>query len=158
IRRGAADFIEKPFQAEHLLHLVNRATETEGLRRENEVLRARMGSDDELHGTSGAINGVRATLKRVAPTGSRVLITGPAGVGKEVAARLLHGWSPRAKAPFVVASAARMTPERVEEELFGRELGDDVRPGLLERAHGGTLFLDEIADMPVTTQGRILRV
>lgn len=158
IRRGAADFIEKPFQAEQLLHLVSRATETDRLRRENETLRARMGSEDELHGSSGAINAVRATLKRVAPTGSRVLITGPAGVGKEVAARLLHGWSPRAKAPFVVASAARMTPERVEEELFGREYGDDVSPGLLERAHGGTLFLDEIADMPVTTQGRILRV
>jgi two-component system, NtrC family, nitrogen regulation response regulator NtrX len=158
VRRGAADFIEKPFQAEHLLHLVNRATETERLRRENETLRARVGLEDELNGQSSAINAVRATLKRVAPTGSRVLLTGPAGVGKEVAARLLHSWSPRANAPFIVASAARMIPERVEEELFGREHGDEVVPGLLERAHGGTLFLDEIADMPLTTQGRILRV
>jgi len=98
-------------------------------------------------------------LKRVAATGSRVLIMGPAGVGKEVAARLLHGWSNRAQAPFVIVSAARMTPERVEEELFGVEdSGDLVRPGLLEQAHGGTLFLDEIADMPVATQARILRV
>jgi two-component system nitrogen regulation response regulator NtrX len=98
-------------------------------------------------------------LKRVAPTGSRVLITGPAGVGKEVAARLLHSWSTRASSSFIVASAARMTPERVEEALFGIEKSDsEVIPGLLERAHGGTLFLDEIADMPVTTQGRILRV
>jgi two-component system nitrogen regulation response regulator NtrX len=88
-----------------------------------------------------------------------VLLTGPAGVGKEVAARLLHGWSPRAAAPFIVASAARMTPESVEEELFGSERGDEeVRPGLLERAHGGTLFLDEISDMPLATQARILRV
>jgi two-component system, NtrC family, nitrogen regulation response regulator NtrX len=95
----------------------------------------------------------------VAATGSRVLITGPAGVGKEVAARLLHLWSPRADAPFVVVSAARMTPERVEEELFGvEEAGELARPGLLEQAHGGTLFLDEIADMPVTTQAKILRV
>lgn len=87
------------------------------------------------------------------------MIVGPAGVGKEVAARLLHGWSQRAAAPFVVVSAANMTPERVEEELFGVEEGGDlVRPGLLEQAHGGTLFLDEIADMPITTQGRILRV
>src|SRR3546814_15839409 len=87
------------------------------------------------------------------------MITGPAGVGKEIAARLLHGWSPRASAPFVVVSAARMTPERVEEELFGVEVGGDlVRPGMLEQAHGGTLFLDEIADMPIATQGRILRV
>jgi two-component system, NtrC family, nitrogen regulation response regulator NtrX len=102
---------------------------------------------------------VRATLKRVAATGSRVLITGPAGVGKEVAARLLHLWSPRAEAPFVVVSAARMTPERVEDELFGVEEGGELaRPGLLEQAHGGTLFLDEIADMPVTTQAKILRV
>jgi two-component system, NtrC family, nitrogen regulation response regulator NtrX len=159
IRRGAADFIEKPFEAEHLLHLVSRATETDRLRRENETLRAQIGYEDELTGTSGAINAVRATLKRVAPTGSRVLLTGPAGVGKEVAARLLHGWSPRARSPFIIVSAARMTPERVDQELFGSERGDaDISPGLLERAHGGTLFLDEIADMPLTTQGRILRV
>ena len=159
IRRGAADFIEKPFEAEHLLHLVSRATETERLRRENADLRAQVGPDDELTGTSTTINAIRATLKRVAPTGSRVLLTGPAGVGKEVAARLLHNWSPRAGAPFIVASAARMTPEQVDEILFGSEHGDsDIRPGLLERAHGGTLFLDEIADMPLNTQARILRV
>lgn len=159
IRRGAADFIEKPFEAEKLLHLVARATETERLRRENEVLRAQVGQEEELNGTSSAIHGVRATLKRVAATGSRVLISGPAGVGKEVAARLLHQWSPRSDAPFVVVSAARMEPERVEEELFGAEEGGElVRPGLLEQAHGGTLFLDEIADMPLTTQGKILRV
>ena len=159
IRRGAADFIEKPFEAERLLLLVARATETERLKRENEALRARIGFEDELTGSSGAINSVRATVKRVAPTGSRVLFTGPAGVGKEVAARLLHNWSPRAAAPFIVGSAARMTPERVEEELFGIERNDqEIVPGLLERAHGGTLFLDEIADMPLTTQGRILRV
>ncbi len=159
IRRGAVDFIEKPFEAERLVLLVERATETQRLRRENEVLKARSGGDDELNGVSGTINAVRATLKRVAGTGSRVLITGPAGVGKEVAARLLHNWSNRAPAPFIVVSAARMEPERVEEELFGVEEGSDVvRPGLLEQAHGGTLFLDEIADMPVTAQAKILRV
>ncbi|MFD1611918.1 sigma-54-dependent transcriptional regulator [Sphingomonas tabacisoli] len=159
VRRGAADFIEKPFEAERLLLLVSRATETERLRRENATLKAQVGGGDELTGSSSAINQVRATLKRVAATGSRVLITGPAGVGKEVAARLLHLWSPRAEAPFVVVSAARMTPERVEEELFGVEEGGELaRPGLLEQAHGGTLFLDEIADMPVTTQAKILRV
>ena len=159
VRRGAADFIEKPFEAERLLLLVARATETEQLRRENASLRAQIGQDDELTGNSGAINAVRATLKRVAGTGSRVLISGPAGVGKEVAARLLHLWSPRAAAPFTVVSAARMTPERVEEELFGVEEGSElVRPGLFEQAHGGTLFLDEIADMPLTAQAKILRV
>jgi two-component system, NtrC family, nitrogen regulation response regulator NtrX len=159
IHRGATDFIEKPFEAEKLLHLVARATETDRLRRENASLRAQIGQEEELNGNSGAINAVRATLKRVAATGSRVLISGPAGVGKEVAARLLHLWSPRADAPFIVVSAARMTPERVEEELFGAEDGQDqVRPGLLEQAHGGTLFLDEIADMPLTAQAKILRV
>jgi two-component system nitrogen regulation response regulator NtrX len=159
IRRGASDFIEKPFEAERLLLLVARATETERLRREVASLRVYAGRESDLTGSSAAINGVRATLKRVAATGSRVLIMGPAGVGKEVAARLLHGWSNRVKAPFVIVSAARMTPERVEEELFGVEEGGDlVRPGLLEQAHGGTLFLDEIADMPIATQARILRV
>jgi len=159
VRKGAADFIEKPFEAERLLLLVSRATETERLRRENANLKAQVGGGDELTGSSSAINQVRATLKRVAATGSRVLITGPAGVGKEIAARLLHMWSPRAEAPFVVVSAARMTPERVEDELFGVEEGGELaRPGLLEQAHGGTLFLDEIADMPITTQAKILRV
>src|SRR5215210_4593945 len=158
VREGAIDFIEKPFEAERLIYLVDRATESERLRRENETLRRQVGQEDQLHGSSVAINTVRATLKRVAPTGSRVLISGPAGVGKEIAARIIHLWSPRAKAPFVVLPAAMMSPDRVEEELFGSEDEGAVRSGLLEHAHGGTLFLDEIADMPLTTQGKILRV
>ena len=158
IREGAIDFIEKPFEAERLLHLVNRATETDRLRRENVALRMQVGVDDRLNGNSVAVNTVRATLKRVAPTGSRVLITGPAGVGKEIAARMIHAWSPRAAAPFIVVSAAMMSPDRVEEELFGIESEGVSRPGLLEQAHGGTLFLDEIADMPLTTQAKMLRV
>ena len=158
VREGAVDFIEKPFEAERLIYLVDRATETDRLRRENETLRQQVGHEDQLHGSSVAINTVRATLKRVAPTGSRVLISGPPGVGKEIAARMIHQWSPRARAPFIVLSAAMMSPERVEEELFGTEAEGEVRPGLLEHAHGGTLFLDEIADMPLTTQAKILRV
>jgi two-component system nitrogen regulation response regulator NtrX len=158
VRAGAIDFIEKPFEAERLIYLVNRATETERLRRENETLRQQVGQEDQLQGSSVAINTVRATLKRVAPTGSRVLISGPAGVGKEIAARMIHQWSPRARAPFIVLSAAMMSPDRIEEELFGSEADGVSRPGLLEHAHGGTLFLDEIADMPMPTQAKILRV
>ena len=159
VSRGAMDFIEKPFEAERLLLLVERATETENLRRENSRLRAKTIETGEFTGNSVAINTVRATLKRVAQTGSRVLITGPAGAGKEVAARLLHSWSTRADKPFVTVNSARITPERFEEELFGEESeGKLLRPGLLESADGGTLYLDEIADMPLSTQARILRV
>ncbi|MDE2561856.1 MAG: sigma-54-dependent Fis family transcriptional regulator [Sphingomonadales bacterium] len=159
ISRGAMDFLEKPFEAERLLHLVGRATETERLRRENAQLRQGFSVADEFTGSSPAINGVRATLKRVANTGSRVLITGPAGSGKEVAARLLHSWSPRANSAFVTVNSARITPERFEQELFGEEAdGKLVRAGLLEMADGGTLFLDEVAEMPASSQARILRV
>ena len=159
VSRGAMDFIEKPFEAERLLLLVERATETESLRRENARLREGFVRSDEFTGNSVAINQVRATLKRVANTGSRVLITGPAGAGKEVAARLLHAWSPRADKAFVTVNSARVTPDRFEQELFGEEAdGKLLRQGLLELADGGTLFLDEVADMPESTQARILRV
>lgn len=159
VSRGAMDFIEKPFEASRLLHLVARATETQRLRRENVRLRQGFTSGEEFTGNSTVINQVRATLKRVANTGSRVLISGPAGSGKEVGARLLHSWSPRADHPFVIVNSARITPERFEQELFGEEIdGKLVRPGLLELADGGTLYLDEIADMPLSTQARILRV
>lgn len=159
ISRGATDFIEKPFDSTQLLHLVARATETERLRRENEAMKAEIGLEEELTGHSAAINSIRAMLKRVANTNSRVLVTGPAGVGKEVAARLLHGWSARAARPFVVVASASMDADRMEEALFGSERADGtVLPGLMEKAHGGTLFLDEVADMPLPTQAKILRV
>jgi two-component system nitrogen regulation response regulator NtrX len=159
VSRGAMDFIEKPFETSRLLLLVERATETERLRRENARLREGFAAHDEFTGNSNAINQVRATLKRVANTGSRVLISGPGGSGKEVAARLLHAWSPRADNAFVTVNSARITPERFEQELFGEEAdGMLVRPGLLEMANGGTLYLDEVADMPLSTQARILRV
>ncbi|QSB43824.1 sigma-54-dependent Fis family transcriptional regulator [Altererythrobacter sp. FM1] len=159
VSRGAVDFIEKPFEAEKLLLLVQRATETERLRRENTRLRQGFSRGEEFTGNSSAINVVRATLKRVAGTGSRVLISGPAGAGKEVAARLLHSWSTRSDGAFVIVNSARITPERFEQELFGEESdGKLVRPGLLEMADGGTLYLDEVADMPLSTQARILRV
>jgi len=159
VSRGAMDFIEKPFESERLLHLVGRATETERLRRENTRLRQGFAPGEEFNGNSALINQVRATLKRVAGTGSRVMINGPAGAGKEVAARLLHSWSLRADSAFVIVNSARITPERFEQELFGEEVdGKLERPGLLELADGGTLYLDEVADMPLSTQARILRV
>lgn len=159
VSRGAMDFIEKPFEAERLLLLVARATETERLQRESARRREDLGEAEGFTGNSSSINQVRATLKRVAGTGSRVLISGAAGAGKEVAARLLHGWSTRAENPFVTVNSARITADKFEQELFGEEAdGNLVRQGLLEMADGGTLYFDEIADMPLGTQARILRV
>ena len=160
IKRGAYDFIEKPFKADRLLLVIERAIEAARLKRENEELRLRAGGEAELIGDSSAINQVRQAIDRVAPTGSRVLITGPAGVGKEVAARLLHRRSRRANGPFVVLNCAAMHPDRLEVELFGTEGDGDspVKIGTFEQAHGGTLLLDEVADMPLETQGKIVRV
>ena len=163
IKRGAYDYIEKPFKSDRLLLIVERAIEAARLRRENAELRLKAGAEAELIGQSQAINQVRAALDRVAPTGSRVLITGPAGVGKEVVARMLHARSRRSAGPFVVLNCATMRPEHLETELFGVEGKGNARDnarktGTFEAAHGGTLFLDEVADMPLETQGKIVRV
>ncbi|WP_374763883.1 nitrogen assimilation response regulator NtrX [Yunchengibacter salinarum] len=159
IKQGAYDFIEKPFEADHMLLTVQRATEAQRLKRENEELRRRAGYTVDLNGASAAINAVRQTVDRVAGTNSRVLITGPSGSGKEVTGRQIHNRSHRANGPFVVVSAASMEPHRMERELFGVEQnGAVVKTGFFERAHGGTLFIDEVADMPLPTQGKILRV
>ncbi len=162
IKRGAYDFIEKPFKADRLLVLIERAIEAAQLRRENAELRAKAGATVELLGRSAAITQLRHQIERVAPTGSRVLITGPAGTGKEVVARLLHRLSKRSQGPFVILNCAALHPDRLEEELFGAEPGGDVqgaarKVGTLEQAHGGTLLLDEVADMPLATQGKIVR-
>ena len=159
IKQGAYDFIEKPFKADHLIHVVTRAIETAQLRLENEELRERAVFEEELNGKSHAIHSVRQAIDRVAQTGSRVLISGPAGAGKEVAARLIHRNSRRASGPFVVINAANMAPERMEAELFGVEAGgqNPSRIGVFERAHGGTLLIDEVSDMPPETQAKILR-
>jgi len=159
IKKGAYDFVEKPFNADRLVLAVNRALEAAKLRRENVELRER-GTDWGLIGSSAAINTLRGVIDRVADSRSRVLISGPAGSGKEVIARLIHAKSSRAERPFIVVSAATISPERMEEELFGVE-GEGGKPkaiGLLERAHGGTLMFDEVGDMPLETQGKILRV
>ncbi len=162
IQHGAYDFIEKPFKSDRLLLIVRRALEAARLSRENAELRLRAGFDSELTGSSPAIQLLRAGVERVAPTGSRVLISGPAGSGKEVAARMVHQRSRRADGPFVALNCATLNPARFEEELFGVEVGSDPnaqprRAGVLERAHGGTLLLDEVSDMPLETQGKIVR-
>jgi two-component system nitrogen regulation response regulator NtrX len=162
IKRGAYDFVEKPFKSDRLLLVVERALEAARLRRENEELRQRAGDPSELIGVSSAVSAVRQAIDRVAPSGSRVLVTGAAGAGKEVVARLIHARSKRVGGPFVVLSCASMRPDRVEVELFGAEPGVDgsdspPKVGTLEQAHNGTLFLDEVADMPLETQGKIVR-
>jgi two-component system nitrogen regulation response regulator NtrX len=160
IKRGAYDYIEKPFKADRLILVVKRALEAMRLKRENEELRLRVGGGPELIGESPAICHVRQVIEKVAPTGSRVLITGPAGSGKEMVARLIHARSRRAENPFVVINAALIAPERMENELFGVEEGNEVprKIGVFEEAHGGTLLLDEVCDMPLETQSKILRV
>jgi two-component system nitrogen regulation response regulator NtrX len=163
IQQGAYDFIEKPFKADRLLLVVRRALEAAQLRRENSELRLRAGAEAEMVGASHVIRELRSAIEKVAPTGSRVLITGPAGAGKEVVARMIHARSRRAEGPFMVLNCATLNPGRLEDELFGVEAGTDPmtqprRAGTLEHAHGGTLLLDEVADMPLETQGKIVRV
>lgn len=162
-KNGAYDFIEKPFNSERLLLVVSNAIEDARLRKENQELKIKAGHDVELIGNSTVISGVRQLINKVAPTGSRVLITGPAGVGKEIAARAIHKNSRRSDAPFVVVNCAAMHPERMEKELFGVEAGVEnpdapLKIGTFEQAHGGTLLLDNVADMPLQTQGKIVRV
>ena len=160
IRRGAYDFIEKPFKADRLVLVADRALEASRLKREVKELKTRSVQASRIVGRSTAANQLRATLERVAPTNARVMITGDPGTGKELAARTLHALSSRASGPFVVINSATITPESMEEELFGIEAveGRLRRVGALEEAHSGTLYLDEVSDMPKETQGRILRV
>jgi two-component system nitrogen regulation response regulator NtrX len=160
IKNGAYDFIEKPFKADRLLLMAERAIDSARLRRENRELRQTVGRDVPLLGNSNAITQLKSAIERVAPTESRVLISGPAGVGKEVVARLLHGASSRSDGPLIILNCATMAPDRMELELFGSENDIDgtIVPGTFEQANGGTLLLDEVADMPLETQGKIVRV
>lgn len=161
IKMGAYDFIEKPFKEDRLLMIVQRAIEHAKLLRENQELKMRGKPEQELLGDSVAVQQLRSSISKVAPTHSRVLITGAAGTGKEMVARLIHQQSTRASGPFITVNAAGLTPDKVESELFGVEdrnpNGGAEKVGLFEQAHGGTLFIDEVADMPLETQARILR-
>jgi two-component system nitrogen regulation response regulator NtrX len=159
IKQGAYDFIEKPFNIEQLLVVIRRAMETSRLRRENvELKRGETGSADML-GDSAIFRTLKASLDKVTKSNGRVMLTGPAGAGKETAARYIHAHSNRAQAPFITVNSASIEPERMEEVLFGRETPErGVEKGLFEQANGGVVYLDEVADMPLGTQTKILRV
>jgi two-component system nitrogen regulation response regulator NtrX len=161
IKMGAYDFIEKPFKSDRLILQVQHALDAARLRRENQELKTRAGGENDLIGKSPEINQIRQIIERVAPTGSRVMISGPSGVGKEIIARTLHKNSRRTNGSFVAINCATMQPEQLEIELFGTENGVNGgarKVGVFEQAHGGTLYLDEISDMPPETQGKIVRV
>ncbi|MFW0776870.1 MAG: sigma-54-dependent transcriptional regulator [Rickettsiales bacterium] len=161
IKMGAYDFIEKPFKEDRLLLVVARALENARLRNENMELKMRGKPETQLNGNSQAVQQIRSSVEKIAPTASRVLITGAPGTGKEMLARMIHAKSARSSGNFVVMNAAGLTPDRVEAELFGIEdsnpTGGAEKLGLFERAHNGTLFIDEVADMPLETQGKVLR-
>ncbi len=159
IKQGAYDFIEKPFNIDQLMVVVARAMETSRLRRENSDLRRRDVTSAEMLGSSPAFKALRSQLEKVTKSNGRVMLTGAAGAGKEMAARFIHSQSNRAGAPFISVSSATIQPERMEEVLFGRESSDrGIEQGLLEQAHGGVVYFDEVADMPLGTQSKILRV
>lgn len=161
IKIGAYDFIEKPFKEDRLLLVVARALENAKLRNENNELKTRGKFEMQLNGTSQAVHQLRYALEKIAPTASRVLITGSPGTGKEMFARMIHVRSPRANGNFVVMNGAGLTADRFEAELFGVEdsnpTGGAEKLGLFERAHNGTLFIDEVTDIPLETQGKLLR-
>ncbi len=159
IKQGAYDFIEKPFNIDQLMVVITRAMETSRLRRENVELKRRDDTASEMIGSSSAFKALKSNLDKVTKSNGRVMLTGPAGCGKEVAARYIHAHSNRSQAPFVSVNCASIEPERMETVLFGRETPErGVESGLLEQAHGGVLFFDEVADMPLGTQSKILRV
>ena len=159
IKQGAYDFIEKPFNIDQLLVVIRRAMEASRLRHENQSLKRRDAPSTEMIGDSASFRTLISQLDKVTKSNGRVLLRGPAGAGKEVAARYIHANSGRADAPFVTVNCAGVEPDRMEEVLFGREGKDQgVQPGLLEQANGGVIYFDEVADMPLGTQGKILRV
>lgn len=159
IKQGAYDFIEKPFNIDQLLVVIRRAMETSTLRRENTQLKRGDSNSAEMIGESASFRALVSQLDKVTKSNSRVMLSGPAGSGKDMAARYIHSQSTRAGAPFVSVNCAGIEPDSMEDMLFGRETAQrGVEPGLLEQADGGVVYFDEVADMPLGTQSKMLRV
>ncbi len=159
IKQGAYDFIEKPFNIDQLMVVIRRAMETSRLRRENVELKRGDSAPADMLGDSAAFRSLKSQLDKVTKSNGRIMLTGPAGAGKEIAARYIHAHSARMQSPFVTVNSASVAPDRMEEVLFGREIpGHGIEKGLLEQAHGGVIYLDEVADMPLGTQTKMLRV
>ncbi|MEM1236604.1 MAG: sigma-54 dependent transcriptional regulator [Pseudomonadota bacterium] len=159
IKQGAYDFIEKPFNIDQLMVVIRRAMEASRLRRENQQLKRSDAKSTEMIGEGAAFRALRSQLDKVTKSNGRIMLTGPAGAGKEIAARYIHANSDRSDAPFVSVNSVGIEPDRMEEVLFGRETPTrGVEQGLLEQAHGGVIFFDEVAEMPLGTQAKILRV
>ncbi len=145
IKLGAYDFIEEPFKADRLILIAERALETSRLKREVSDLKTRAGATNRMVGSSPSIVNLKRVIDKLGPANSRVLISGAAGSGKELAARLIHERSARSDGPFVVLNAPAMSPDGMEAELFGVDAAPERprRIGALEEAHGGTLYLDK---------------
>jgi two-component system nitrogen regulation response regulator NtrX len=158
IRLGAYEFIEKPFKTDRLLLMVARALEAASLKRENAYLRAQNDTPTEMIGKSHAFQLLTQMIDKVASTNSRVMISGPAGSGKEMVARAIHAKSSRANRPFVILDCSTLSPEKIEEELFGSDKSGQNSVGILERSDGGTLLLDEVGDLSLDMQAKLLRV
>ncbi|MDE0532342.1 MAG: sigma-54 dependent transcriptional regulator [Albidovulum sp.] len=156
---GAHDYIEKPFRRNPLLSVTMRALETSRLRSENAALRSRRLEPAEMVGSSAAMTYLRQNLEKVASNNCRVMLTGPAGSGKETAARFVHARSARSDAPFVSVNLAAVDDKSCEEVLFGQEMADGgIVPGLFEAAHRGILYFHEVADLPMDAQSKLLRM
>ena len=158
VKQGAYDFIEKPFNTDQLLLVINRALEASRLRKEVYSLQNKEMNESKMVGGTGAFKILKQKLDKLMNSNGRILITGPSGSGKEIAARYIHQNSPRANNRFLTIACASIQSEKMEELLFGQEAEGKISPGLFEKAHGGTLFFDEVADLPIGTQAKILRV
>ena len=158
IKHGAFEFLEKPFNKDRLMNFVNRALENSSLKKENKSLKKNLYLSNELIGSSSTLVKLRNSIEKFSKTDSRILIFGPAGSGKELVGRLIHEASSRSNNSFKVVNGAILDPNHFDFELFGSENNDKIISGIFEKTNNGTLLIDNISDVPLQTQGKILRV